>query len=88
MKKADNFNIGDWLMEMKINSPHPKSPEQILDYYREQINIFDPEKINSFDKLANALDNDEDFNGLNIMQQSSIRDRLRGRLLYLIDMER
>jgi hypothetical protein len=100
MKQADNFNPGQWLVKNKltnqsqlnempkIGNPNPKSAKQILDYYREQIDIFDPEKINNFNKLANALDDDQDFNNLDIMQQSAIRDKLRGRLMYLIDMLR
>jgi len=72
----------------KIGNPNQKNPKQILDYYREQIDLFNPEKINGFDKLTSALENDKDFNELNIMQQSAIRDKLRGHLMYLIDMER
>jgi hypothetical protein len=77
------------LNEIKVNNPYPpKNPKQLLDYYIKQIDLFNPEKINNFNKLEDALENDKDFNELNIMQQSSIRDRLRGYLLYLIDMER
>jgi hypothetical protein len=88
MKKADNFNISDWLMEMKINRPNPKDAKQVLHYYLKKVDIFNPEGIRNHNELENALNNDQDFKELNATDRKYIQKHLRGRLQYDIDMER
>ena len=102
MKKADNFNPGNWLVENKLtkqsqlNELFIKDPDgisrefikQLLHKYEKQIDVLDPEKINNFSKLEDALDNDESFQLLSLDQQMTLRDKLKGIIQHGIDMER
>jgi hypothetical protein len=99
MKKADNFNPGQWLVENKltkqsqlnelfIKDPAKLSRDYLFYKYEKLIDVLDPEKINNFSKLEDALENDESFSHLPLDQQMILRDKLKGIIQHGIDMER